>query len=114
MSERNQEIAAGKTSNQVLPGVHHHASILETSQNVMNRPTMSIAIRHGLRLPVPIPKACAALRDVCFKVAENDEKLSPYDEQSSGVSTPMCSAGSSSTHRIVQHTILPFCVVINV
>lgn len=46
---------------------------------------MSIAIRHGLRLPVPIPNACAALRDVCFKVIENEEKLSPYDEKSTRV-----------------------------
>ena len=51
----------------------------------MNRLTMSIAIRHGLRLPVPIPNACAALRDVCFKVIENEEKLSPYDEKSTRV-----------------------------
>lgn len=61
---------------------HHHERILEEIQNRIKMPTISIAMRHGLRLPVPIPNVCCARRDVWESVVVNEEKRSFCKERS--------------------------------
>ncbi|PPQ70276.1 hypothetical protein CVT26_014565 [Gymnopilus dilepis] len=57
---------------------HHQRSTLEMIQKARKTATINIAIRHGLRLPVPIPNAWPALRDVCSKELPNAENRSPW------------------------------------
>lgn len=64
---------------------------------------MSAAIRQGFKLPVPIPNACPARREVCASVVPNDAKRSPcrpFSNRSSG------RAGNKRTYSIVKHEVL--------
>jgi hypothetical protein len=48
------------------------------NQKARKTAMIRVAMRQGLRLPVPIPNACPALREVCMRVVPNEEKRSPW------------------------------------
>jgi hypothetical protein len=57
---------------------HHQRRTFEMNQNARKTAMIRVAMRQGLRLPVPIPNACPALREVCMSVVPNEENRSPW------------------------------------